>query len=143
MAEAVGRRECDTYSGWLLLPWNKFHVSPSNCRNSNGLQPQGRAMQCCLSGTGSAPTWFTPNFKLKWSKPNPNPSLFVDAWFKFQFLMFIFPKIRAAALFRGWECPPREQGGEVGGGASPLVPSVLGEFLSGLVSSIPVDAGLG
>lgn len=38
---------------------------------------------------------------------------------------------------------PHGTGGKAGGGASPLVPQVLGEFLSSLVSSIPVDAGLG
>lgn len=64
-----------------------------NCRNSNGLLPRGRVVQRCLSSRGSAPTWFTPNFKLKWLKPNPNPSLFVGTWFKFQFLMLIFPRI--------------------------------------------------
>lgn len=29
----------------------------------------------------------------------------MGTWFKFQFLMFIFPQIVAAALFRGWEYP--------------------------------------
>lgn len=68
--------------------------------------------------------------------------------------MFVFPKIGPAALFWGWEYPsavpkapgagmPHGTGGKAGGGASPLVPQVLGEFLSSLVSSIPVDAGLG
>lgn len=111
-------------------------------------------MQHWLSAMGSAPTWFTPNFKLKWLKPNPNPSLFVGTSFKFQVFMFIFPKIRAAALFWSWEYPPAVpvapgaeipcgMGGKVEGDASPLVPQVLGEFLSGLISSIPTDARLG
>lgn len=38
---------------------------------------------------------------------------------------------------------PQGMGGKAGGDASSLVPRVLGEFLSSLVSSIPVDAGLG
>lgn len=80
-------------------------------------------MQCWLSATGSAPTWFTPNFKLKWLKPNPNASQFMGTWFKFQFLMFLFPQIGAAAL--SWE--QREQGcprvGREGGRRCFLTPS--------------------
>lgn len=47
--------------------------------------------QCWLSSTSSAPSWFAPNLKLRCLKPNPNPSLFTGSWFKFHFLMFIFP----------------------------------------------------
>lgn len=49
-------------------------------------------MQCWLNSTSSAPVWFTPNLKLRWLKPNPNPSLFMGSWFKFHVLMFIFPR---------------------------------------------------
>lgn len=100
-------------------------------------------MQCWLSGTASAPIWFTPNFKLKWLKPNPSASLFMGTWFKLQFLVFIFPQIGAAALFWRWEYPlavlemsstgsrnAPGHGREGRSDASSLFPRVLGEFLS-------------
>ncbi|XP_032569195.1 uncharacterized protein LOC116799855 isoform X2 [Chiroxiphia lanceolata] len=103
--------------------------------------------------TGSAPACFTPDFEPRWFKTKPLTVVWALG-FKFQFPMFIFPQIRAAALFWGWEYPPavpgalgagmpHGTGGKAGGDISLLVPRVLGEFLCNLVKPIPRDAGFG